>query len=56
MCPVPMVSTPDDTGAVILGLLLEPERYRGKTFFLGSEWVTLPQIAAAYSKGASSAM
>lgn len=50
---VPMVSAPDDTGPIVLGLLKDPERYRGKTFFLASEWLTLPEIAAGYSRGPS---
>lgn len=49
-----MVATEIDTGPVILGILKsqEPEKYHGKLFYLASEWVTLPQIAAAYSRGA----
>ncbi|KAK4704607.1 hypothetical protein P7C70_g1600, partial [Phenoliferia sp. Uapishka_3] len=46
----PMVATEIDTGPVVLGLLKSPERFWGKVFYLASEWVTLPQIAAAYSR------
>jgi Leu/Phe-tRNA-protein transferase len=49
-----MVSTPDDTGTVILGLIKNPEPYRRRTFYLASEWITLPEMAAAYSRGQSS--
>ena len=48
-----MVSTPDDTGPIILGILKNPEPYRGKTFYLASEYVTIAEMAAAYARGQS---